>query len=156
MQVVARFKNDDQLAAVLADGVAFNLQRQAARIVEANRVLLGAEAASLTAAAFIPLVGLPDLIAGNLAASKIQTEMEEQRGRVALELMATAGYDPWQAPEAWRLAAPKELSTDLSSLTYPDRSGYQFAILNHTYRKSLTSQAAESASAADSSTSGKP
>jgi hypothetical protein len=30
--------------------------------------------------------------------------------------MDDAGYDPWQAPEAWRLLAPKELPVDIHSL----------------------------------------
>jgi hypothetical protein len=59
--------------------------------------------------------------------------MEEQRGRVALSLMEDAGYDPWQAPEAWRLLEPKKLPADLNSLKYPNRSGYQLGILNLQY-----------------------
>ena len=31
-----------------------------------------------------------------------------ERARMALGVMADAGYDPWQAPEAWRLMDPKE------------------------------------------------
>jgi hypothetical protein len=36
-QTVERLGNDDRLAAVLADGVAYNLQRQAAKQVRMNR-----------------------------------------------------------------------------------------------------------------------
>ena len=50
-----------------------------------------------------------------------QQLLEEQRGRIALSLMADAGYDPWQAPEAWRLMQPKRLPGDVSALPYPDR-----------------------------------
>jgi hypothetical protein len=159
MQLVARLKNDDQLAAVLADGVAFNLQRQGVRIIEENRVglgVLGAEAATLPVQVFVPMVGLPYLIGSNYAANKDQEAMEEQRGRVALELMASAGYDPWQAPEAWRLAAPKELPTDTSTLKYPDLSGYQLSILNLAYRKPAANQAIESASEVEGGVSRRP
>jgi hypothetical protein len=120
--VIQRLGNDDQLAAVLANGVAFNLQRQAARIVADNRALYAME--------WIPFAGLPT---GIIVADKINTELEEQRGRVALSLMADAGYDPWQAPEAWRLLGPKHLPADLNSLKYPSRSGYQLGILGLQY-----------------------
>jgi hypothetical protein len=132
-QLVERLKNDDQLAAVLADGVAYNLQRQAAREVADNRVLLGAEIAGDVAGVFIPGANLVGLVGSASAANKINTEMQEQRGRVALSLMADAGYDPRQAPEAWRLLAPKHLPTDPSALKYPARSGYQLGILNLQY-----------------------
>ncbi len=61
------------------------------------------------------------------------TQMEEQRARVALALMADAGYDPWQAPEAWRLLAPKKRPKDPDSLAYPERSGYQLRFLDQQY-----------------------
>jgi hypothetical protein len=61
--------------------------------------------------------------------------MEEQRGRVALALLKDAGYDPWQAPEAWRLVTPKHLPKDLNSLKYPSLGGYQLGILNLQYKK---------------------
>ena len=37
-----------------------------------------------------------------------------------MALLADGGYDPWEAPEAWRLLAPKHLPNDLGSLKYPD------------------------------------
>ncbi len=132
-QLVERVRNDDQLAALLADGVAFNLQRQSARLVKDSRLLLDTAIAEDIASFFIPGVNLIAL-AQTEKMSKILAEMEEQRGRVALALMADAGYDPWQAPEAWRLAAPKKLPADLDSLKYPSRSGYQLGILNLQYR----------------------
>src|ERR1700733_6596995 len=57
-QGVERLKRDDQLAAVRADGVAFDLQRQAARIVSTNRVMLGAAVAGDIVGAFVPGLGL--------------------------------------------------------------------------------------------------
>jgi hypothetical protein len=80
---------------------------------------------------------------------EIGRKMEEQRGRVALSLMADAGYDPWQAPEAWRLLAPKEPAKDPSKLKYPDRAGYQLEILNLQYKRKAASEAT-TAHAADS------
>jgi hypothetical protein len=42
-EVAERLKSDDQLAAVLADGVALNMQRQIARLIPVNRAALGIE-----------------------------------------------------------------------------------------------------------------
>jgi len=46
-QTLDRFQNDDQLAAVLADGVAYEIQRQGAARLIADRAMLGADTASL-------------------------------------------------------------------------------------------------------------
>ncbi len=135
VQLVERLQNDDQLAAVLADGVAFNLQRQMARLVVDSRVFLATSATVDTALFLLPGVGIAGLIANSVAASKILQQMEEQRGRIALSLMADAGFDPRQAPEAWRLLAPKKLPADLDSLKYPDIAGYQLGILNLQYNQ---------------------
>lgn len=135
IQVVKRLQNDDQLAAVLADGVAFNLQRQSARIVANNRAFFGTQVAGDVAAVFIPGLDLAALVGNNVAARKIKERMERQRGRIALELMADAGFDAWQAPQAWRLLEPKHLPRDLESLRYPDLSLYQLGILNLQYRE---------------------
>jgi len=135
MQMVERLKSDDQLAAVLADGVAFNLQRQAARLVVDSRLSTGALVAGDIAGAFVPGLGLATLIGSSVAGAKEIVSMNEQRERVALSLLADAGYDPRQAPEAWRLLAPKQLPADLNSLKYPNSSGYQLGILNLQYNR---------------------
>ena len=44
-QVVDRLTNDDQLAAVIADGVAYNLELQSTRLITENLEILGAEVA---------------------------------------------------------------------------------------------------------------
>jgi hypothetical protein len=104
--ITDRIRNDDQLAAVLASCVAYNLQRQAARVVADNRVLLGLYEAGVVAGDFVPGLNVVTLI-GTQASIKIETELEEQRDRVALSLMADAGYDPWQAPERGACWLPK-------------------------------------------------
>lgn len=148
-QVVQRVKNDDQLAAVLADGVAYNLQRRSPKLVTEAWELFGVEMAGDAAAAAVP--GLSGLLALNPVLNfgtdigtdyfrhKIYIEMEEQRGRVALSLMADAGYDPWQAPEAWRLLEPKTLPGNLDTLKYPSRAGYQLGILHLQYNPPASS-----------------
>jgi hypothetical protein len=148
-RVVERLKNDDQLAAVLADGVAFTLQRQSTRLIADERIWLGEAAADVAAATMDPWLGL-DLVfgeafAGAHANTKDQVLAEEQRGRIALALMADAGYDPWQAPEAWRLLGPKNLPKDSGALKYPNRSGYQLSILSMQYNGGKAAKGSEAA-----------
>jgi hypothetical protein len=148
VNVINRIQGQDQLAAVIADGIAASLQRQHARIGVDLDMAGAAEMASALAlvaggaggAAFIPEAMLRH---------EIQRRMENQRGRVALGLMADAGYDPWQAPEAWRLLDPKQPPKDLSRLKYPDRAGYQIEILAMQYKRPSASaaSAAQSGSA---------
>jgi hypothetical protein len=154
-QLAARFRNDDQLAAVLADAIALRLQQQTPTVfqVNMNRTALE-EAAGLAAVSLVPYAG--PSVASGVYQHEHDKALNEQRWRVALELMADAGYDPWQAPEAWRLAGPSKLPADTSTLKYPDRSGYQFAILNLMYKKPASINAAESGSTANTSASKKP
>lgn len=133
VQVVKRLKNDDQLAAVLADGVAFNIQIQSARLLTERRELMGVEIAGEIAGAFIPGVNLATKAGAAVFVHEMDLHMEEQRGRMALAILSDAGYDPWQAPEAWRLLAPKKMPGNANSLKYPARSEYQFGFLNSQY-----------------------
>ena len=127
---------------MLADGVAFGLQQEAPKVFEMNGAHLE-EAAVLGAANLVPFGGLA---AGSVYYFKDERLLQEQRWRVALQLMADAGYDPWQAPEAWRLAEPGKLPADTGTLKYPDRSGYQFALLNLMYKKAAPTNASEGGS----------
>ena len=127
-QLVERFTSDDQVDAVLADGIPDNLQRQAARLVAQNRLLQSGQYAAFVASTFIPGAGLASLAVGG-ASFKITEAMQQERLRIALSLMRNAGFDPWQAPEAWRLAAPKELSPNHKPLPYPMQSCYQLNLL---------------------------
>jgi hypothetical protein len=70
-----------------------------------------------------------------LIGHEIDVRLQEQRGRMALALMADAGYDPWQAPEAWRRATPKTAPKDWETVKYPNRGGYQLGILNLQYSR---------------------
>jgi hypothetical protein len=136
-QVAARFKSDDQLAAVLADGIARSLQEQTPVVIQFNRTRL-TEAAELAGVA---------ALGGGMAATIVMgaeqsAVLNAQRARMALQLMAEAGYDPWQAPEAWRLAGPFKLPKDISKLKYPAQSRQEFDILHLMYGKpAATSEA---------------
>ena len=131
-QTVDRLKSDGELAAVIADGLGCNLQRQTARTVAAMRKELSIDIAVDVALAFVPGGGF---VFNSGSASQEIAVMQEERLRIALELMDDAGYDPWLAPEAWRLVAPKKLPADLASLTYPDISCYQIGILKLQYAR---------------------
>jgi hypothetical protein len=54
------------------------------------------------------------------------------------------------------IAEPRKLPADTSTLKYPDRSGYQFAILNLMYKKPAPTNAAVSGAPANISASGRP
>ena len=131
VQAIERLPNDDHLAAILADGIACNLQRQAARTIIQRRKELGIAVAEIL---FPPASIAAFAYSG--AAGDPQARLEEERLRIALALMKDAGYDPWLAPEAWRLLAPKKLPANVDSLQYPDSSCYQLGILNLQYLRS--------------------
>jgi hypothetical protein len=123
------------LAAVLADAVAYNMQIQSARLKREGIGLLSGQIAGNIAEAFVPGLALASDVGAGIIEHEIEMRMEEQRGRIALTLMADAGYDPWQAPETWRLLAPKAAGKSQDNLKYPNRSWYQLGILNLQYAK---------------------
>jgi hypothetical protein len=128
-QVVERLGNDDQLAAIMANGVAWSMMAQSARLISENLELLSALIAGDVAEAFVPGANLAAYVGVDIAARDIYKHMQEEAGRIALALMADGGYDPLQAPEAWRLLAPKRMPKDASQLKYPSRAGYQLSFL---------------------------
>jgi hypothetical protein len=131
-KVMERIENDDELAALLANGIAYYLQVQSARLIAESWALLGAQLAA-DGLDFVPGV-YPAVTAGNLIVShEIELGLQEERGRMALSLLADAGFDPWQAPEVWRLIAPKRLPKDKTALKYPNRAGYQLSVLHAQY-----------------------
>jgi hypothetical protein len=132
--VMERLQNDDQLAAVLADAVAFNLQRQLVTISSLDMVAGGSEVV-----ASIPALFPAGYIAGEAVEGIVDHEMEarlqRELARMALQLVADAGFDPWQAPEAWRLLAPKDALQDVQSLKYTHEGKYQLSILKLQYKR---------------------
>jgi len=133
-EVASRLRSDDQLAAVLADGIAANIEWQSARLVAEQWSITGAELGADVAGQFTGWA----LLAGEgtgLAENVLAKHLMEQRGRMALAIMADAGYDPWAAPEAWRLLAPRKLPGNTGNLKYPSRSNYLLTILRLNYKK---------------------
>jgi hypothetical protein len=136
--VVERLQEDDQLAAVLAEGVAFNLVEQS---FSATGAVLET-AVGVAAATGLGSLGYWFGTEGTGAVLDREHAIRVARAsaRIALQLMNDAGYDPWQAPEAWRRLAPRKLPADIQSLEYTPEGRYQLGIL-----KAQDSRAAYSA-----------
>ena len=133
--VLDRLISDDQLAAILADGIAYNIQFLRAKLIARDGWLTAAQVAELATWAVNPIAGVAANSAVGLAAHEHNVELELERGRLALSMMVDAGFDPWQAPEAWKLLGPKHLPSNLSSLKYPRIGQYQLMVLDAQYKK---------------------
>jgi hypothetical protein len=108
---------------------------------------LGEEFGSLAVYGLSPLAGAALDMAGALPDKKIVDMLTEQRGRLLLAMMADAGYDPWQAPEAFRMVTVKEMPNDITLVKYPDFSGYLLGVLSLQYRQGSDAAAAASPAA---------
>lgn len=150
-EVINRIQSEDQLAAVLADGVAGELQLQVADARGFGFTFTRKEAAELAAAGLLGFGGVPAAL-GNTGILVEQHEVgrsvEHRRERMALAFLADAGFDPRQAPEAWRLLAPYHLPKDVAHLKYPERSVYLQKILEVQYKEVLSGNAPETDRAA--------
>jgi hypothetical protein len=133
--VLDRLNTDDQLAAVLAAGIAWNVQYLRAKLIARDRWFTAAEVAELSSLAMNPIAGLATNGAASIAVHEHNVELELERGRLALSMMDDAGYDPWQAPEAWKLLDPRRLPKDLNSLKYSRLGRYQLRVLDAQYKK---------------------
>jgi hypothetical protein len=143
--VVERLHSDDQLAAVLADGIAFNLQRQLVTVSPLDLVVAGSEVAAIT---LFPTGYIAGEAVGVIVDHEIEVRLQREFARIALQLVDNAGFDPWQAPEAWRLLAPKDLPRDTQSLNYTAEGKYELGVLKLQYKRE-NSSAVLPASAAD-------
>jgi len=147
-QAAERLQNDSQLAAVLAEAVAQKLQiLQGVSVTDGTGLAAGLG----SLAAGVVLLGTPVMaigVASQMLPAKYRGEPTEespgrkQRDRIALGLMADAGYDPHQAPEVWRLLAPLHPVPDPQSLPYPTRSESQLNVLAIQYDTRTTPVAA--------------
>jgi hypothetical protein len=131
-QVVERMQNDSQLAAVLADNMACELEKQPYRLAPIQQGLdvAGFEAEML--GLFVPGVGLVGTAAG-ITQAEIQTKAEEQSGRVSIGLLRDAGYDIDQAPVAWWLLASKK-PEPTSKIPMPQRAAYDYRAIGENWQ----------------------
>jgi hypothetical protein len=108
-------------------------QRQLVTISPLDLVAGGSEVMAL-----IPALSPAVYIGGETFQGVVgyEKELRLQRGleRIALQLTADAGFDPWQPPEAWRRLRPKDLPRDIESLAYTPEGKYQLSILKLQYQ----------------------
>jgi hypothetical protein len=131
-QVVERMQNDSQLATVLADNIACALEKQLYRVLPAVHKMTAAQLAGDAGGFFVPGLSLATLAANYGAASTIGRHIEEQSGRVSLNLLHDAGYDIYEAPKAWWLLAPKK-PKDISEIHLPERAAYLYSFIGETW-----------------------
>ena len=127
-QVVVRLNNDSQLAAVLADAIAFTMENEAFRM---RGVVPGVAIASF---AYLNPLTAPFIAWGatDIARSQIERIRDEQSDRVGLDLMRDAGYDIDQAPVAWWILASKK-PQPIDRIPIPWRATYLYRILGEVW-----------------------
>jgi hypothetical protein len=96
---------------------------------------LGSEVVELIPALF-PAGYIAGEVVEGIAGHEKEARLERELARTALQLLTEAGFDPWQAPEAWRLLAPKNTPRNVSSLKYTREGKYQLGVLKVEYKKS--------------------
>jgi hypothetical protein len=88
--VVERLQNEDQLAAVLADGVAFSLQRQLITISTLDLLAGGAEVAAFIPP-FFPAGYIGGGVVGEIVGYEVEVRLQREIGRIALQLGCRCG-----------------------------------------------------------------
>jgi hypothetical protein len=140
--LIERMKSDDQLAAALALPIAMVLQRQGIGKEMREWPAVRDQLSTLALYATIPYFGaFPLDMMGALPDHRIAVRVEEQVGRIAISLVADAGYDPWQAPEAFRWLAARRSPNGSWSAKNTHLSEYALSVLNLEYRPAATSEA---------------
>ena len=132
---VARLRNDDQLAAVLADRVAASL----VQVPMGQRIETGLTRAAVASSGVFG-AGVGMVVTGRLAMNAGVNKIREQRGRMALGYLADAGFNPRQSPEAWRLLAPADMPKDPSKLKYPLLAKFELHLLDMEQKDAATSE----------------
>lgn len=123
-QVIERMQNDSQIAAILADGIAYNMENEAFRMRAVVPVV-----AAASYVYFNPLIAWGLTESAKKAVEQIR---DDQSGRVALCLMHDAGYDIEEAPKAWWLLNSKN-PKPISKISLPHRAAYLYRILGETW-----------------------
>jgi hypothetical protein len=146
---IRRIHGDDQLAAVLAEGVAGEMGAGVSHALTVRNIL---EVSALLA----PLGGtVPGAALQHGAALGFGIDearrMEHSRARLALALMADAGYDPHQAAEAWRLLDPIDPPKHTEKVKDSEHSRYIRDFLAAQERAKMPDAAAQGAGEAATS-----
>lgn len=131
-QVLARLENDDEIAALLADNIAVALEKQEYRELPTGRALTATEIAGLAGELFVPGLGLATVVGTGVAGEKVIRNLEEQSGRVSLQLLHDAGFNIAQAPRTWWLLASLK-PKPLEEIRLPYRAAYVYGQLFATW-----------------------
>jgi hypothetical protein len=129
-QIVDRMENDSQLATILADNIAWILEKQDYRGQPAKNEIAAAKLVSLVGGGY--LFGATTAVTKGIAAT-LERHAEDQSGRVSLVLLHDAGYNILEAPHAWWLAAPKKPTT-MSATDPPLRAVNLYKTIGTTWR----------------------
>jgi len=132
--LVERMQNDSQLAALLADKIAWLLEKQPI-ILPASNGDLAKGAAVDTAVAVVPFAALAATAAAipvGISANNQFHRNQEQRDRVSIALLHDAGYDITQAPVAWWLLSTRK-PKDIANSRMPQRAAYLYQFLGETW-----------------------
>ncbi len=142
-QSVERLQNDDQIAAVLANGIAKILEWQDPNSDAPQASNKGrAEAAAMGFLAG-PIITMAAVEGGmrvdsEMNGTTILSKSAQQRARVGLSLVHDAGYDIMQAPRAWQLLSAKDAKQSASTAVpqptaVPQLSVYLWEIISREY-----------------------
>ncbi|HEU4635314.1 MAG TPA: hypothetical protein VFS41_04000 [Edaphobacter sp.] len=149
-QVVKRLQNDSQIATVLADNIACVLEKQGYRLNPAVTTMTAVNTATVIGGLFVPGLGLTPFATG-AAGKSIQTDLENQSGRVSLGLLHDAGYDLEQAPIAWWILASKP-SHDWKKTKLPPRASNLYRTIGLVWKNYPDTAAGTNSSTTTSST----
>jgi hypothetical protein len=140
-QVAERMQNDAQLAAILADGVASVIEKQAYGWSPATGKLRAGALAAEVAGSSVPFVALAGTITLVSTEKKVRWDPPDQSVRVSLDLLNDAGYDIDQAPVAWWLLASKP-PKPISEISLPYHTTYLYGILGECWHNPRAAAAA--------------
>lgn len=134
--IVERVQNDAQLAAVLADAIAIEIEAQDARMLIGIRPTKKRLTEDVAVGSILT-IGVPaTLLANGASGAHAFWGLEEQSGRVSLDLMHEAGYDITQAPVAWWLLASRN-PKPIAEINIPGHAAYLYSVLGTTWRNIL-------------------
>jgi len=151
-RMVERMQNDSQLAAILAESMAVEMEAQDDRMMAGIRPtkkqLAGAlaeDAGIYAGEAMVPAVGLAvlgDTAFGLTSATRTLEKQLQQSARVSLSLMRDAGYDPAEAPIAWWQLSDKK-GKPLAGTDLPLEAAWLYRDLSATWSLAPPSPAPE-------------
>jgi hypothetical protein len=119
--VLARLKNDAQLAALLSSDVAAAIQQDAYRSLATKHTEEALTVGSAAAGLFVFGPALIGAAARPVYTATVRTPMIERQYRVGMSYMAAAGYDVRQASEALRHLDEKHADEDEARGKDPSR-----------------------------------